>query len=129
MTLFRTTTMISAGCLILGVLAACVPGGDPGADGSARPATSIETGTPSSASPTPAASDAGAEPAAPEVLATGLDAPWSVVPLPDGSVLVSERDSGRILRVIDGRTETIGEVEGVAHGLSLIHISEPTRRS
>lgn len=116
MTLFRTTTMISAGCLILGVLAACVPGGDPGADGSARPATSIETGTPSSASPTPAASDAGAEPAAPEVLATGLDAPWSVVPLPDGSVLVSERDSGRILRVIDGRTETIGEVEGVAHG-------------
>lgn len=60
-------------------------------------------------------------------IATDLDAPWSVLPLENGSTLISERDSGRILELTPGgdvRTvETIDEVgaEGEAglHGLAI----------
>lgn len=49
-------------------------------------------------------------------IATGLAAPWSLVPLADGTFLVSERDAGRILEVgADGTKRTVGEVAGVVH--------------
>lgn len=48
-------------------------------------------------------------------LAAGLDAPWSVVPLPNGAVLVSERDLARIVEVLPGGgLRTALEVPGVA---------------
>jgi glucose/arabinose dehydrogenase len=54
------------------------------------------------------------EPGEPEVVATGLDAPWSITFLPGGDALVSERDSGRIRRVgADGSIDDAGEVPGV----------------
>lgn len=50
-------------------------------------------------------------------IATGLQAPWSVAFLPDGSALVSERDSARIKRVApDGKVTTVGTVRGVRPG-------------
>ena len=63
------------------------------------------TGEPSPPAETPA-----------ELVASGLAAPWSIA-IHDDTVLVSERDSGRILRLgADGATSELGVVAGVAHG-------------
>lgn len=49
-----------------------------------------------------------------QTLATGLDAPWSVVPLPEGGALISERDNGSVLELTAaGDVRTAGEVAGV----------------
>ncbi|MFP3466328.1 PQQ-dependent sugar dehydrogenase [Leifsonia sp. SIMBA_070] len=49
-------------------------------------------------------------------LETGLQAPWSVVHLPSGSALISERDSGTILeRLPSGGVREVGTVPGVVH--------------
>ncbi|MEV5438064.1 PQQ-dependent sugar dehydrogenase [Streptomyces sp. NPDC052682] len=49
-------------------------------------------------------------------VATGLDSPWGLAPLPDGDLLVSSRDEGTIVRVDDrtGRKTELGEVPGVS---------------
>ena len=50
-------------------------------------------------------------------LATGLAAPWSVVPLEGGGALISQRDDGVIREVSpDGALRDVGVVEGVVSG-------------
>ncbi len=90
------------GALGLGVLAACSRGGE---------------STPS-ASPTP--SSTGSATATGPVklqvageVATGLNVPWGLVFLADDSALVSQRDTGSIVRIGDGAVTEIGVVPGV----------------
>jgi glucose/arabinose dehydrogenase len=73
-------------------------------------------GPPSSAPSAGASATAGnATPTGtPQTVATGLAAPWSVV-FRNGTPLVSERDSGRILELSpEGTTRTVGDIPGVA---------------
>jgi glucose/arabinose dehydrogenase len=48
-------------------------------------------------------------------IVTGLQSPWSILQLGGGRILVSERDSGRIVRIDRGEAQPIGTVPGVVH--------------
>ena len=60
---------------------------------------------------------------APTVVAEGLDAPWDIAFVDDGTALVSQRDSGEVLEVSsDGSTRVAGVVEDVeARGEAGLH--------
>jgi glucose/arabinose dehydrogenase len=65
--------------------------------------------------PTPGVATASSGPA-PRTVASGLDAPWSVV-FVGGTPLVAERDSARIVELTaDGSTREVGVVAGVRPG-------------
>jgi glucose/arabinose dehydrogenase len=67
------------------------------------------------AAPAPAPLAAGFDFSRPEVVATGLEVPWGLAFLPDGSALVAERVRARILRVQPGRQPVeVARVPGVA---------------
>ena len=83
----------TAGALaLLAALAGC------SGDGPAPPAAAPAATTPVPASPT-AGTPGGIDASAPEVLASGLEAPWGIDFLPGGDALVTERDTARVLRV------------------------------
>ncbi|KQT94000.1 glucose sorbosone dehydrogenase [Marmoricola sp. Leaf446] len=95
------------------VLAGCGGGGEatePEVSETPSPGTA-DTGS-ASASPTP--SETGeARSARPEVVGTvarGLQAPWGIDFLPDGSALVTERDTERVFQVGDGEVTRVGEL-------------------
>ncbi|MGR2752981.1 PQQ-dependent sugar dehydrogenase [Agromyces arachidis] len=115
---------VLAAAASVALLAGCATGQGSGPVVNPPSATAVPIPTGAPASRPPAVAPAGR----PEVIAEGLDAPWSVVRLPDGGVLVSERDSGRIVEVLaDGRLRTAGTVPGVVAGgegglLGLAHL-------
>ena len=99
-------------------LAACggEAGGDPTGLGtpaeSPQPTTRTATMSPE-ASRTPDATDpADLEPRVVRTVAEGLQAPWGIAFLPDGSALVSERDTTRVVAVApSGRVRLVGTVD------------------
>ena len=62
------------------------------------------------ATPTPTKSAAPNPQVAGEVI-TGLAVPWGIAFLPDGTALVGERDTGRLLRVSGGSADPVGTLD------------------
>jgi glucose/arabinose dehydrogenase len=98
------------------LLAAC-SGDDsaPTSDITAAPATSAApsaSGAPASPAPGGGTIDLGS----PEQVASGIDVPWGLAFLPDGSALVAERDNAQILRVRTGgaKPQAVYKVPGVS---------------
>jgi glucose/arabinose dehydrogenase len=103
-----------AALLLGGVLAGCgTDGYEP--RGPFRPlpeGAPPEVGPPSQTAPAPAPRPpgepaepgAGQQPGDPNVVASGLEVPTGLVVLPDGSAVVGERDTGRLLQVFPDRS-------------------------
>ena len=108
----RTVLAAGAATLCGGLLAACSDAGV------GRGGGAVSTGVaPASPNGTTAAGDPPPEPRVVGTVAENLDTPWSIVFLPDGTALVSERDTGAVHRVKpDGGTDVLGVVPGVVHG-------------
>ena len=99
-------------------LAGCT-GGDDGAGGlgpqPSGPQPSTWTGSPHALEDTPGPEAAG-HPRVVGTVASGLAAPWGITFLPDGTALVGERDTTRVLAVPAGHgpPHEVGRVEGAA---------------
>ena len=88
------------------------------ASASPLPPSSPSPSSPNPSSPTPSTVQSRGDPRAREI-ASDLEAPWGVVPLKDGSFLISERDTRRIIRVDNGsrsQLRTIDEADPAGEG-------------
>lgn len=105
---------LAVAVLLLLPLAACSD-----RDNDAEPGEGGVTAQPSTQTPDePTTTDGSGAPAkAPAVvdtIATGLRVPWGLAFLPDGTAIVTERDSGRVLAIKDKQVSEIGQVDEAA---------------
>jgi len=93
-------------------LAACAqvdPSADQKVEGSGTPSPETPSSQASSSSPS-ATPTVSARPKVIGTIADHLEVPWGIGFLPDGSALVTERDSGRVLHITGRRVREVGHV-------------------
>ncbi len=111
-----------ASCSALLLITACTnSANEPSAEtrtAGPTPASSSPPPSPSPTSPTPSTVQSRGDPQAQEI-ASDLAAPWGLVALKDGSFLISERDTRRIVRIKSdstSRLRTIDEADPAGEG-------------
>jgi glucose/arabinose dehydrogenase len=124
--LVRRSSLVAACGALLLVTGCTNAANEPSAEtrtAGTTPATSAspsspDPSSPGPSSPTPSTVRSRGEPRAREI-ASDLEAPWGLVTLRDGTFLISERDSRRIVRVANGTTSqvrTIDEADPAGEG-------------
>jgi glucose/arabinose dehydrogenase len=113
----RAAVVATAAVVCLGLSGCVAPPPDRSGLPSSPPGTANPT-TPPAAAPTPSGPPAVLLPSGGvEVVAQGLQSPWSILRLPTGGVLVSERDTGNVVEVQgDGSLRVAATVPGVVPG-------------
>ena len=116
---FARTAAVAASVAFALVITGCVA---PAADrsplpstppGTAAPPPSTVTATPTPTGPPPVLQPTGGV----EVISQGLQSPWSILRLPGGGTLVSERDTANVVEVLgDGSLRVAATVPGVVPG-------------
>jgi glucose/arabinose dehydrogenase len=91
--------LLLTGCGSDGEAAPAATSTAPAPAGAPVPTTAATTATPATTATTPAPTTPAP---GPTTLTTGLEAPWGLAFLPSGEALVSERDTGKVLKVPAG---------------------------
>jgi glucose/arabinose dehydrogenase len=98
-------------CALSLALSGCAFGSSPDTTGQPPNLTPSPSPTPSTAAPSPSAA------AGDQVLAKNLDVPWGLAFLPDGTALITERDTHRILEMAPGGKPTpVQTLRGIGGG-------------
>jgi glucose/arabinose dehydrogenase len=117
----RRSRLLASCCALILITACTNSANEPSAEtrtAGPTPASSSPPPSPSPTSPTPSTVQSRGDPQAQEI-ASDLAAPWGLVALKDGSFLISERDTRRIVRIKSdstSRLRTIDEADPAGEG-------------